>query len=218
MNIYQKLLAVRKAVPYLQKASQGHQYNYTGSSQVLGAVREKLDELGLILITKVVDHNVLAETVENVDKYNNNKKTTTYFTELTLEYTWVNAEKPEETITIPFYAQGVDIAGEKGVGKALTYSEKYFMLKQFNIATDQDDPDKFQQKLEQSMPPKVITAEQVGELKTLALKFAELRGQKLEAVYKVLKITDIEKVPEGIAFNHIATLKNWIDKAEKESA
>ena len=32
----------------------------------------------------------------------------------------------------------VDIAGEKGVGKALTYGKKYFLLKFFNIATDKD--------------------------------------------------------------------------------
>ncbi|WP_017728555.1 ERF family protein [Halalkalibacterium ligniniphilum] len=217
MNIYQKLLEVRKSVPYLKKASQGHQYNYTGSSQVLSAVREKLDELGLVLITKVIDKNVLTETVENKDKYDNNKKTTTYFTELNLEFTWINAENPEETIVIPFYAQGVDIAGEKGVGKALTYGEKYFLLKQFNIATDKDDPDAFQQKVENYKPPKLITPEQIGELKTLALQFAKLRNQTEAAVYKVLGITDIEKLPEGMAHNHIGTLKAWIEKAEKES-
>ena len=40
-----------------------------------------------------------------------------------------------------FYGQGVDISGEKGVGKALTYAEKYFLLKFFNIPTDEADPD-----------------------------------------------------------------------------
>lgn len=149
LNIYQKLLEVRKAVPYLQKSSEGHQYKYTGSSQVLSSVRQKLDEMGLLLTVKVIGHNVLSETVENTDKYNNLKKTTTYFTELDLEFTWINTENPSETVVIPFYGQGVDIAGEKGVGKALTYAEKYFILKQFNIATDKDDPDSFQKKNEQ---------------------------------------------------------------------
>ncbi|MDI5790855.1 ERF family protein [Bacillus licheniformis] len=49
------MVEVRKAVPYLKKSNQGHQYNYTGSSQVVGAIREKIDELGLLLIPAIVD-------------------------------------------------------------------------------------------------------------------------------------------------------------------
>lgn len=177
MNIYQKLIEVRRAVPYLQKESKGHQYNYTGSSQVLSAVRQKLDELSLILIPRITSTNVLTETVENKDKYDNLKKTTTYFTELTMTMTWVNAENPEEAIECPWYAQGVDIAGEKGVGKALTYSEKYFLLKQFNIATDKDDPDAFQQKSEQYNKP-AIPAKLIGEIKAEWLK----KGLKANAL------------------------------------
>lgn len=147
MNIYQKLIEVRKEVPYLQKADKGYQFNYTGSSRVLGSLKMKMDELGLLLIPKVLDKRVYMETIEYPDpKTNLPKKTTTYFTELDMEYTWVNAENPEEQITVPWYGQGIDTAGEKGVGKALTYAEKYFMLKFFNIATDKDDPDAFQKK------------------------------------------------------------------------
>jgi hypothetical protein len=63
---------------------------------------------------------------------------------------WVDTESGE-SYTIPWYGQGVDLAGEKGVGKALTYAEKYFILKQFNIPTDKDDPDSFQDKNEKSV-------------------------------------------------------------------
>lgn len=216
LNIYQKLLEVRKVVPYLQKTSEGHQYQYVGSSQVLSAVREKLDELGLLLTVKVVGHNVMSETVENKDKYDNLKKTTTYFTELDLEYTWINAENPEEMLTIPFYGQGVDIAGEKGVGKALTYAEKYFLLKQFNIATDKDDPDAFQQKSEALRKADPITKEQVGELKVKALEFAQLRNKTDKDVYKALKIRDITKLSMKEAEECMYLLQGWIDKAHKE--
>lgn len=148
MNIYQKLIEVRKEVPYIQKADKGAQYSYTGSSRVLGSLKRKMDELGLLLIPAVTNARVSSETVENTDRDGKNKKTTTYFTELEMTMTWVNAENPEEKIVSPWYAQGVDIAGEKGVGKAMTYGEKYFLLKFFNIATDKDDPDTFQKKFE----------------------------------------------------------------------
>jgi|SRR5579875_367444 len=137
MNIYQKLIEVRKLVHYLQKGEDGPQFKYVSSSQVLAAVRDKLDELALLLMPAVKGHKV----TEHV----NAKGTITYFTEIDIEYTWVNAENPEETVTRSWYAQGVDLAGEKGPGKAYTYSEKYFILKFFQIATDKDDPDSFQE-------------------------------------------------------------------------
>jgi hypothetical protein len=120
LNIYQKLIEVRKSVPYLKKESQGHQYQYTGSSQVLAAVRAKMDELGLMLICKVLGHNLIEGKTSKGAKE--------FMTELDLEFTWINAEKPEEVIICPWYGQGVDNS-EKGVGKSLTYAEKYFILK-----------------------------------------------------------------------------------------
>jgi hypothetical protein len=139
VNIYEKLIEVRKAVPYLQKEAKGHQYNYVSSSQVLSAVRRRMDEVGLMLIPTITNTKVTSE---------NDGKRTTYFTELWIDFTWVNAEKPDELWKSSWYGQGIDIAGEKGVGKALTYAEKYYLLKTFNIATDKDDPDSFQDKQE----------------------------------------------------------------------
>ncbi|MCY8902930.1 ERF family protein [Bacillus spizizenii] len=220
MNIYQKLIEVRKSVPYLKKDNKSEQYAYTSSSQVVAAIREKMDELGLLLVPRIIDKNVRTETVEFKDKNGNvNKKTTTYFTELTMEFKWINAEKPEETMVVPFYSQGVDRAGEKGVGKALTYAEKYFLLKQFNIPTDNDDPDTFQQKVEESKPPTPITPEQLEELEKLAERFGEIRNVTKVQVYKAIGVTtEPEKIPEGLAYNLIEQLKHWIKNATKETA
>ena len=153
LNIFQKLIEVRKSTPYLQKESTGAQYKYVGSSQVLAALKSKMDELGLLLIPRVTGHKVLESAIqyysldaEKKETEHVTKRTTTYFTELDMTMTWVNAENPEETIECTWYGQGVDIAGEKGTGKALTYAEKYFMLKFFNVPTDKDDPDSFQAK------------------------------------------------------------------------
>jgi hypothetical protein len=163
LNIYQKLIEVRKAVPYLQKEHEGEQYKYVSSSQVLSKVRDEMDKQGLLLIPKITGTKVAGDMVEKKDKYGNTKHTTTYFTEISMEYTWVNSEKPEETIVCPWYGQGVDIAGEKGVGKALTYAEKYFLLKFFNIATDKDDPDSFQSKLDGSDGDKGSKKDEITE-------------------------------------------------------
>jgi len=57
-----------------------------------------------------------------------------------MTYYWYNTEPPNDVIEQPWYAQGLD-AQELGVGKALTYAEKYAILKMLNIPTSQDDPD-----------------------------------------------------------------------------
>jgi hypothetical protein len=138
MNIYQKLIAVRKAVPYLEKVGSmdgGQQkFKYNPSSQVLGSVREALNEHGLMLIPSVTQARV-------VESYKGSQT----MTELHMTYRIVNAEKPEEAIEIGWYGQGCD-SGEKGVGKALTYGEKFLLLKLLNIPTDKDDPDRFDDK------------------------------------------------------------------------
>jgi hypothetical protein len=209
LNIYQKLIEVRKSVPYLKKESQGHQYQYTGSSQVLASVRAKMDEIGLMLVCKVLSHTLNAGKTA--------KGSNEYLTELTLEFTWINADKPEEQIVCPWYGQGVD-SGEKGVGKALTYAEKYFILKTFNIPTDKDDPDSFQEKSETYRKPEPITAQEVGTLKTKALEFAGLRGKTIEDVYSALNITNIEALTSKEAKELIAKITGWITSAKKEIA
>lgn len=135
MNIYQKLIEVRKSVPYLQKDNTGHQFKYVSSSQTLGSLKKAMDEHGIMLIPNVKQERVLDHTTSKGAHW--------YFTVLDMDFTWVNADNPEERVVCGWTGQGLD-DGEKGVGKALTYAEKYFMLKFFNIPTDKDDPDSFQ--------------------------------------------------------------------------
>ena len=58
-------------------------------------------------------------------------------------YKWINAEDPADFIDIPWLMVGQqcdDIS--KAVGTALTYNERYFLLKQFGLPTDEDDADR----------------------------------------------------------------------------
>jgi len=136
-NIYQKLIEVRKSVSYLKKDNKGYQFQYVSSSQTLGTLRGKMDELGLLLVPSVLESEIRDHTTD--------KGKHEYFTAINIKFTWINAENPEERVESMWIGQGLD-SGEKGVGKALTYAEKYFLLKFFNIATDKDDPDSFQNK------------------------------------------------------------------------
>jgi len=136
LTLAQKIAALRDAVNYLQKKKHegAVQYAYTSSSQVLGSIRAEMAKLGLIITSSVTDAVVTPFTTKNGAPQ--------FLTALTLVMTWIDTESGE-TLALPWYAQGVDNA-EKGPGKALTYAEKYFVLKQLNIPTNKDNPDTFQ--------------------------------------------------------------------------
>lgn len=190
VKLSQKLLEVRKTVPYLQKKTQGHQYKFVGSSDVLGALREELDKQGLLLYPNVKNSKIQISSIENKDRYGNLKITQTIFTELFIDFEWEDSETGA-TKVIPFYAQGIDTQGEKGVGKALTYAEKYFLLKQFNIPTDQDDPDNFQQK---NQKPTYITSAQVEELMGYVNQVAQVRNVPSDSLLQSISITNLERL------------------------
>ena len=63
-----------------------------------------------------------------------------------LTYVWINADKPEEQFEVTFYAVGQQDDVSKAHGTALTYAERYFLMKFFNIPTDEDDADAKQNK------------------------------------------------------------------------
>lgn len=216
MNIYQKLVEVKKSVAYLQKKEDGDKYKYVSSSQVLAALRETLNEMNMLLVPKIVNKNVRESTVE-YKQGDKPKRTTTYFTELDIEYTWVNADKPEETIVCPWYGQGVDIAGEKGVGKALTYAEKYFMLKFFNIPTDKDDPDRFQQKQDENVDADKLP-KNATEGAEIVLTFGKHEGKTLREIFKDNKGYLEWLVKNDKTDNRIKTAINMMFQAAQQSA
>ncbi len=134
MNIYEKLLAIQMQVDSLVRDGKNlsDKYDFASDENVLDRFRPLMDEYKLLLIPRV--------TAATIHEGTTRSGTARYLTELMLEMVWHDAETGEQLV-IPWYAQGVDLAGEKGVGKALTYAEKYFLLKFFHVATKKDDPD-----------------------------------------------------------------------------
>lgn len=144
LNIYQKLLEVRKGIEYLQKSESGQNCKYTAGSIVVGTIRPKIDELGLLLIPKITSSEYSNVTViEGKD----NKEKLKHIVKCDMVYTWINVENPDEQLDVPFVAYGMQNDISMAQGSALTYIERYFLLKFFQIATDKDDPDMFENKV-----------------------------------------------------------------------
>lgn len=152
MNLYEKLLDVRKSIPYLQKDTKGYNYDYVSGSTVLGRIKEKMDEHGLLLIPLIISYET--KTMPTKEKGVVSEKPTVI---CKMIMRWLNVEKPEEKLDIPFACFGTQDDISKAFGSALTYSERYFLLKFFNIPTSKDDPDEFQDRSAKSKgKPEVI--------------------------------------------------------------
>jgi len=134
MNIYEKLVEVRKKIPSLSKDQEGAgiRYKYVSSSQVLKEVVAAFNEVGIAHLVDIQKTLVSPHTTKDGKSW--------YFTEIWTRHTLVSAEDPKEKVELSWYGQALD-DGEKGVGKAATYDEKYFFMKLFNITTDRDDAD-----------------------------------------------------------------------------
>lgn len=136
MNLLEKLLAIQKSIDEFTKDNvigEGKQaYKAVGSEQVLDIVRPLMNQHNLLLEPQVIGARVREGQTSS--------GTTRYFTELDMSMTWIDVDSGESR-EVKWYGQGVDLAGEKGVGKANTYAEKYFFMKYFHVPTPKDDPD-----------------------------------------------------------------------------
>ena len=132
--IYKKLLEIQKAVVGLAKDAKGNAGDYVTGNKILSIVRPMMDKLGLVLIPEVV--NSAFEPQTYMTSKGEKKE---MFCHLTIQFTWVDAQSGD-AVTHQWASTGMN-GFDKGYGSALTYGERYYLLKLFHIATDKDDVD-----------------------------------------------------------------------------
>lgn len=159
ISIYKKLHEIQKSVRGFGKDSTGHNYTYVSGSKVLGHIRAKMDVLGLIL-----KQEVLSIDNERQDYKVRHGEKSEILSKVMMRFTWVCIETGETDVNL-FGANGQNDF-DKGVGSALTYAERYFLLKYFHIPTDEDDVDN----------PNRKPAEK--EIKTLSSLLIEIESAK----------------------------------------
>ena len=143
MNIYEKMLAITSELQAVAKnltvGFGKNQYNAVGERDVLDAVKpleEKYKVYSYPVSRKILESHLL----ENEAKANGETiKKTSFMTRIETVYRFVNVESPDEFIETTTFAEGID-SQDKGSGKAMTYSDKYALMKAYKISTG-DDPD-----------------------------------------------------------------------------
>ena len=143
MNLYQKLHDIQKQVIGLAKDKNGNNYQYVTGTKVLEFIKPLMNKHGIILKQEVL--SIENTRQDYATKTNPNKSE--ILSKVMQKFTWVDCETGEKDENL-FGANGQN-DWDKGVGSALTYAERYFLLKYFHIATDEDDIDNPERKEEE---------------------------------------------------------------------
>ena len=157
-TLLQKLLEIQKECKFFKKDKKSYNYNYVNGATIYTTMRAKMDELGVLLETHMIDS---PELHIRSDKIQSNKKISEYNTELKrkvdkyipeekivcervyqqkCEMVWIDVESGTER-KIPWLIVGEQDEISKAFGSGLTYCQRYFALNYFNIPTDENDPD-----------------------------------------------------------------------------
>lgn len=222
MNIYEKMLAITEELSAVAKnltVGEGkNRYNAVGEADVLAAVKPleaKHKVYSYPCERRIVETDVMTTT----STYNGNaKEVNKLFMRIDTVYRFVNVENPEEYIEVTTYGDGVDTQ-DKAPGKAMTYADKYALLKAYKIITG-EDPDQYASdtgdfkskdtkaannidkliEKEQQARPKLTAAQK----KTLT-EYAEKAGSKLEDILKYCNANSIDDM-NGAQYAEVVTM------------
>ena len=197
LNLYQKLLEIQKSIIGLGKDGASFGYKYVTGSKALEHIKPLMNQYGIIL-----KQEVLSITNTRQDYQVKSGSKSEILTCTTQKFTWVDCESGEKDENL-FAANGQN-DWEKGLGSALTYAERYFLLKYFHIATDEDDIDNPERDKNKAKPIEkhTPTIEEIGK------RISEITTDTaLNAYYLELGYSKEKPAPE-------ATLKLFTDKRQ----
>lgn len=134
LGLYQKLLKIQQEIIGLGKDSKSFGYQYVSGSKVIEHIKPLMNEFGLLLKQEIL-------SIENTRQDYNVKSgpKSEILSKVMMKFTWIDVITGEKDENL-FGANGQN-DWEKGLGSALTYAERYFLLKYFHINTDEDDID-----------------------------------------------------------------------------
>ena len=148
-NIFQRMSAITAELRTVAKnltVPTGGKNSYKAVSErdVLDAVKPIEEKHGVYSYParrNVLESNLLESENSYTDQRGNTtvKKATTFMTRIETVYRFVNVDDPEDYIETTTFAEGID-SQDKGSGKAMTYADKYALMKAYKISTG-DDPD-----------------------------------------------------------------------------
>ncbi|MGI8152480.1 ERF superfamily protein [Staphylococcus haemolyticus] len=216
LNLFQKIADVKANIDGFTKDAKSYNYSYVSGSQVLHRIRNKMIENNLLLIPKTTEEKYKQIQVTRFNQKAKREITVTEFVvEMKLTYVWINADKPEEQLEIPFYAVGQQDDVSKAHGTGLTYAERYFLMKFFNIPTDEDDADakeKQEKYANSSNQLKDILRDEANKF----IQIAENSGlsEKYKDEIRKLKMMDVNTLDKQQIIKTRNLIRRWLGGIE----
>jgi len=135
-----------------------------------------------------LSRNIVSQEILTTEK--NGKESTKFFMRIETTYRFVNIDKPSEFVDQVSYGDGVDSL-DKSPGKAMTYSDKYSLMKAYKIMTG-DDPDQNHSNATSVSGTRgaKITLHQVEQIQKL-ISSGKIDSDKMKAYYKVNSIQEL---------------------------
>ena len=195
LNIYQKLAKIRKPVEVIKKNRRGYGYTYVDEEEILSKITGLMGKYNVSLVPSPVPAYAVVESY-HYTKTKTTKDGKTYeehvnevIVHADMEWRWVNNDNPEDCVTVPWFFVGSQSDVSQSFGSALTYASRYFLLKYFNVATSDEDPDDYRRRQKEAedeedrlIAEKIV--EQIHALVTEHLKNNPDDKQKVIAITK----------------------------------
>jgi len=138
MNIYQKMNAITEEIKRIPKSLTigfgKYQYKAVAEADILAAVKDAENRHG------ICSFPATRRMVESRSIPKGDEGKESQFVRFETTYRFINIDDPAEIVEVMSYGDGID-SQDKAPGKAMTYADKYALMKAYKIETGDDQLD-----------------------------------------------------------------------------
>lgn len=202
MNLYEKLANIRDSVEAVQKNKSGYGYKYADEEKILSKITGAMKKNKLTLLPSISPNTLNVSTASHIEKKdkevilallkNRSEMNCSQVADLVdriltkesivradMTYTWVNQENPEEKVEVPWIFVGQHEDAAQAMGAGLTYTNRYFLLKFFQVATTDDNPEKYRKSKKEAEDRK--SSEEIQTIKEKGEEIVQYASELVKA-------------------------------------
>jgi hypothetical protein len=130
-NLFRRLLTIMEEAGSVQKGGYNEfdKYSYIAESDLAKHMQKLFVKHGVFVTSSVVG--------ATTEPCKTSKGTPAMLSKVTMKYLFVNVDNPIDNHTVYAAGDGID-RGDKAIYKALTGAHKYFLIRNFNLGSDED--------------------------------------------------------------------------------
>lgn len=153
MNLHQKILKIADMAGVLQKTKEGYGYKYVPEEDIQAKVTAGLQKYGVMLYDSIIPGTFNVQPI-HYEKWDPKNKVMKPVNEVIVSaevtYTWVDVDDPTQRVETTWALVGQMEDAAQAFGAGLTYGNRYYLMKQLQLATSESDPDNYRSKQKQA--------------------------------------------------------------------